>query len=280
MHTYPTSPTFRRTRLLAGLATLASLACGLSACGTSYPVTSPSDARADTPATTIHAMTPPTRHAAADRAGSADQDGTSVDCRKAKCVALSFDAGPSGNTPRLLNILKRYDAHATFFLLGKNHVLKYPGVVRQIADAGDEIGNHTWTHQILTEIEPAKAREELALTQEAIERITGRKPTLMRPPQGRTNAEVTRISRQLGLSQVLWSVTAKDYATTDSVLIRQRVLDQTRRDGIILLHDIYAGTVPAVPGILAELDRRGYTIVTVSQLLAPAEPKPGMVYRP
>ncbi|GAA5018059.1 polysaccharide deacetylase family protein [Actinopolymorpha pittospori] len=244
-----------------GLATLAALACGLSACGTSYPVTSPSDARTDTAATTIHAMTTPSRHAPADQAGSADQ-GNSVDCRKAKCVALSFDAGPSENTPRLLSILQRYDAHATFFLLGKNHVLKYPGVVRRMADADDESGNHTWTHQILTEIEPAKAREELALTQDAIERITGREPTLMRPPQGRTNAEVTRIRRQLGLSQVLWSVTAKDYETTDSALIRQRVLDQTRRDGIILLHDIYAGTLPAVPGILAELDR------------------PGMVYRP
>ncbi|MGW5364206.1 polysaccharide deacetylase family protein [Actinopolymorpha pittospori] len=114
----------------------------------------------------------------------------------------------------------RRDAHATFFLLGENHVLKYPGVVRQIADAGDEIGNHTWTHQILTEIEPAKAREELALTQDAIERIH------------------------------------------------------------LVARHLCGNSPPAVPGILAELDRRGYTVVTVSQLLAPATPKPGMVCRP
>ncbi len=102
----------------------------------------------------------------------------------------------------------------------------------------------------------------------------------MRPPQGRTNEDVSQVSKELGLAQVLWSVTAKDYQTTDSKLITKRVLDQTERDGIILLHDIYKGTVPAVPGIIKQLKQRGYTIVTVSQLLSPAKPQPGMVYRP
>lgn len=102
----------------------------------------------------------------------------------------------------------------------------------------------------------------------------------MRPPQGRTDESVSEISKDLGLAQVLWSVTAKDYQTNDSALITKRVLEQTERDGIILLHDIYRGTVPAVPGLLKELKKRGYTIVTVSQLLSPAKPQPGMVYRP
>lgn len=102
----------------------------------------------------------------------------------------------------------------------------------------------------------------------------------MRPPQGRTDREVEKICRDLGMAQVLWSVTAKDYETTDPALITRRVLEQTHRDGIILLHDLHRGTVPAVPGIIRELQRRGYTIVTVSQLLAPAVAEPGMVYRP
>jgi peptidoglycan/xylan/chitin deacetylase (PgdA/CDA1 family) len=195
-------------------------------------------------------------------------------------VALSFDAGPSQYTPRILQILRQYHAHATFMTLGKNHVLKHPDTVRLEAADGMEIGNHTWTHQILTDIKPAQAREELSRTQDAVKKITGHAPTLMRPPQGRTNEDVTKVCEQLGLSQVLWSVTAKDYKTKDSALIKKRVLDQTRRDGVILLHDIYPGTPPALPGILAELGKRGYTVVTVSQLLWPAEPKPGMVYRP
>lgn len=203
-----------------------------------------------------------------------------VDCRKAKCVALTFDGGPSPTTPGLLDILKQENLHATFFVQGKGHIAKYPEILRRISAEGHEIGNHTWTHKDLTDIDVADARQELTGTQNTIEKVTGTRPILMRPPEGRTNRDVAKICKDLGLAQVLWSVTAKDYETTDSALITKRVLDQTHRDGIILLHDLHKGTVPAVPGIIKALKQRGYTIVTVSQLLAPAEPEPGMVYRP
>ncbi|MFJ8666578.1 polysaccharide deacetylase family protein [Streptomyces sp. NPDC093600] len=217
----------------------------------------------------------------------ADSDGKggagaagAVDCGKAKCIALTFDAGPGKDTPRLLDILKEKKVPATFFLLGKKHVDRYPQVVKRIADEGHEVANHTWTHRILTDLEADQVRDELSRTQEAIQRITGRKPTLMRPPQGRTDDMVSEVSRELGLAQILWSVTAKDYATTDSALIHQRTVDGAEGDGIILLHDIYDGTVPAVPGIIDELKRRGFTFVTVPQLLAPGKAEPGTVYRP
>ncbi|WP_327249405.1 polysaccharide deacetylase family protein [Streptomyces sp. NBC_01320] len=220
--------------------------------------------------------------------GSARGDATSdakgsfgpVDCRKAKCIALTFDAGPGEDTPRLLDILKEKKVHATFFLLGKNHVLKHPDTVRRIEAEGHEVANHTWSHKILTDRKPADIRAELEKTQDAIAKITGKKPRLMRPPQGRTDDTVSGISKDLGLSQILWSATAKDYSTTDSALIKKRILDQASQDGIILLHDIYKGTVPAVPGIIDALKERGYTLVTVPQLMAPAEPVPGTVYRP
>jgi peptidoglycan-N-acetylglucosamine deacetylase len=112
-----------------------------------------------------------------------------------------------------------------------------------------------------------------------MERLTGHRPTLMRPPQGRTNGTVHEISREPGLAEVLWTVTAKDYTTNDSALIRKRVLAQAGRDGIILLHDIYDGTVPAVPGIIDALKERGYVFVTVPRLLAPGEAEAGKVYR-
>lgn len=159
-------------------------------------------------------------------------------------------------------------------------MLKHPKTVRRMATEGHELANHTWSHRILTDLDAKGIRTELARTQDAIERVTGRKPTLMRPPQGRTDREVVRVSRELGLAQVLWSATAKDYSTTDSALITRRILDDADRDGIILLHDIYDGTVPAVPGIIAELKRRGYTFVTVPQLLAPGVAEPGAVYKP
>ncbi|MGR3868853.1 polysaccharide deacetylase family protein [Streptomyces graminifolii] len=213
-------------------------------------------------------------------AGVAQARFGAVDCREVKCIALTFDAGPSENSARLLDVLKEKKVPATFFLLGKRHIEKYPELVARMAAEGHEVASHTWDHRILTRITPAQIRDELERTDTAIERITGKRPTLMRPPQGRTNDTVHKICRELGLSEVLWSVTAKDYATTDSALITKRVLAQASRDGIILLHDLYQGTVPAVPGIIDALKERGYVFVTVPQLLAPGHAEPGRVYRP
>lgn len=275
--------TARRTSI-AGLLAATTLTLALSGCAT-YDVTAPADARADAPASDVKAKD--ARLAAAKDGKNADAknaDGKGgsddVDCRKAKCIALTFDAGPSEHTNRLLDILKKEKVHATFFMLGQNHVDKRPAEVKRIDAEGHELANHTWSHQILTDIKPEEATRELSRVQDAVRKITGKAPKLMRPPQGRTDENVSEISKRLGLAQVLWSVTAKDYQTNDSALITKRVLEQTERDGIILLHDIYKGTVPAVPGILKELKKRGYTVVTVSQLLSPAKPEPGMVYRP
>ncbi|MGY3679728.1 peptidoglycan/xylan/chitin deacetylase (PgdA/CDA1 family) [Streptomyces sp. TE33382] len=244
-----------------GLAASLVTALTLTLSGCSMETTAPGSARQD---------------AASDAKGSFGP----VDCRKAKCIALTFDAGPAKDTPRLLDILKEKKVHATFFLLGKNHVLKHPDTVQRIQDEGHEVANHTWSHEILTDKKPDEIRAELKKTQDAIAKITGKKPRLMRPPQGRTDDTVSDISRDLGLSQILWSATAKDYSTNDSALIKKRILDQAGKDGIILLHDIYKGTVPAVPGIIDALQKKGYTFVTVPELMAPATPVPGTIYRP
>ncbi|MFF6896395.1 polysaccharide deacetylase family protein [Streptomyces hydrogenans] len=228
----------------------------------------------------VDPLTPQAARAEAGDDGKAGAESRRVDCARVKCIALTFDAGPGKDTPHLLDVLKEKRVPATFFLLGHKHVDRYPQVVRRIADEGHELANHTWSHRILTDLDEGEVREELSRTQDAIEGITGRKPVLMRPPQGRTDSTVSDVSRELGLAQVLWSITAKDYSTTDSALIEERVLTQAHRDGIILLHDIYDGTVPAVPGIIDELQRRGYTFVTVPELLAPGAARAGAVYRP
>jgi peptidoglycan/xylan/chitin deacetylase (PgdA/CDA1 family) len=247
-------------RTAGTLAATATLTLTLSGC-TGADTTAPSAARAR-PATDMQAA----------RFGA-------VDCREVKCIALTFDAGPSEHSARLLDILKEKQVPATFFLLGKRHIERYPELVRRMADEGHEVASHTWDHKILTRLGPEEIREELERPNEEIERLTGRRPTLMRPPQGRTDDTVHAICRELGLSEVLWSVTAKDYRTTDSDLITRRVLAQSSRDGIILLHDLYDGTVPAVPGIIDALKERGFVFVTVPQLLAPGKAEPGKVYR-
>ncbi len=260
---FPTSKTKNkgtRLRALAVSAAAACLAAAVTGCA-GADTTLPSSAR-----------TRPGATSQATRYGA-------VDCREVKCIALTFDAGPSENSARLLDVLKEKQVPATFFLLGKRHIEKYPELVRRMAAEGHEVASHTWDHKILTQITPEEIREELRRPNDEIERLTGRRPTLMRPPQGRTDKTVHEISRELGLAEVLWTVTAKDYATTDSALIRRRVLAQADRDGIILLHDLYDGTVPAVPGIIDALKERGFVFVTVPQLLAPGEAVPGEVYR-
>ncbi|WP_377267852.1 polysaccharide deacetylase family protein [Peterkaempfera sp. SMS 1(5)a] len=261
----------RRARALALLATTAAMAVGLTACN-GYDATSPADARK-------HAEKTPAAFATGP-------DGAPVDCRKLKCVALTFDAGPTVRTPQILSILSRHHVHATFFTLGKNHVRVYPQTVRDMAAQGHEIETLTWSHRILTKISKDEVRKEITEGRDAVEKVIGVRPTLLRPPQGRTSDEVTSVVRDLGMSEVVWSADGADYKTTDSKLITQRVLSKTKRDGIILLHDLidptnrgYNGTVAAVEPIITTLQGEGYTFVTVSQLLAPGKPQPGAVYK-
>ncbi|MET9499429.1 polysaccharide deacetylase family protein [Streptomyces sp. NPDC006552] len=246
-------------RAAATLVAAGALSATLSGC-TQYDTTKPSAARA------------------AD-AKAAARFGT-VDCRKVKCVALTFDAGPSENSPRLLDILKQKQVPATFFLLGKNHIAKHPDLVKRMAREGHEIASHTWDHQILTDISDDQVRAEFRRTDDAVERLTGKRPTLMRPPQGRTNDHVSALAKQEGLAQVLWDVTTKDYTVPPSRTITERAVRQTHRDSIILLHDIYKNTVPAVPEVIDRLKAKGYVFVTVPQLIAPGKPVPGKIYKP
>jgi peptidoglycan/xylan/chitin deacetylase (PgdA/CDA1 family) len=201
-----------------------------------------------------------------------------VDCRKVKCIALTFDGNPGKPTDRLMDLLKKYKASSTFFLEGRR-IHEFPDVVRRIAREGHEIGDHTWTHAVLTDVSDAQIRDELRRTAQAISNITGSEPTLMRPPQGRTDDHVSKISKELGMAQVLWTVTAKDYETNNTTLITKRILTGADRDGIILLHPLHKGTVPAMPSILKTLSKQGYTFVTISQLLAPAKAEPGKIYK-
>jgi peptidoglycan/xylan/chitin deacetylase (PgdA/CDA1 family) len=194
-----------------------------------------------------------------------------------KLVALTFDDGPSAyQTPRLLNMLEAESVPVTFFVLG-NLTAANPALVARASAAGHEIASHSYRHTQLTTLSVANLQADLSSTVAAIESATGVAPALLRPPYGSYNRTVQSVA---GVPLILWSVDPQDWKYRDSATVYANVVNATRDGSIILLHDIHATTVDAVPRIIATLKARGYTFLTVSQLLAVRgiTPQPGRVY--
>jgi peptidoglycan/xylan/chitin deacetylase (PgdA/CDA1 family) len=200
-----------------------------------------------------------------------------VDCRRVKCVALTFDDGPGPYTVTLLRMLAARHARASFFLIGGN-IKGREAVVRQELAAGHAIGDHTWTHPDLTKLSSAAVRSQLVRTLNEIRAATGRPVTMMRPPYGATDKHVAKTARGLGFAEILWSVDTDDWLDRNSRIVAFRAVHWAHRGDIILMHDIHPTTIAAVPAILRGLAKRGFTFVTVPELLAAHPMKPGTVY--
>ncbi|GAA2215378.1 hypothetical protein GCM10009850_108460 [Nonomuraea monospora] len=200
-----------------------------------------------------------------------------VDCARVKCLALTFDDGPGKHTPALLKALSKAGAKATFFLVGKR-VEERPEVARQIVARGHAIGNHTYSHASLPAHSDNEILDELKVTQEVIEDVTGRRPTMFRPPYGHTDERVLALAAQTELAQILWTDTTLDWSLRDTKKIKATVLKSARRDGVILMHDVVPQTVQVMPEILKELKKRGYHLVTVPTMLRGKGPTPGESY--
>ncbi len=180
-----------------------------------------------------------------------------------KVVALTFDDGPDPTlTPRLLKILKANNVHATFFEVGSS-VNRYPAVSREVLKYGNQIGNHSWNHPDLTTLTTTQARHQIALTDAAIYKATGTIPYFIRPPYGAVNA---RIGNLYDRPIVRWSVDSRDWAYLNTAKTISHVLATTHNGSIILMHDIHATSVTAVPQIIRSLKKRGYSFVTLEQL--------------
>jgi peptidoglycan/xylan/chitin deacetylase (PgdA/CDA1 family) len=200
-----------------------------------------------------------------------------VDCRKVKCITLTFDDGPGPYTDNLLRILAAHHARVTFFLIGGNIRGREATVRKEIA-AGHAIGDHTWSHPQLSTMAAGQIRSQLVRTLRAIHGATGGTTGLMRPPYGATNHRVAAVTRELHLAQILWSVDTDDWLDRNSNIVAHRAVSWAHRDDIILMHDIHPTTVKAVPRILDGLSKRGFTFVTVPELFAPHPLKPGKAY--
>lgn len=200
------------------------------------------------------------------------------DCTVVRCVALTFDDGPTQYTPSILHLLEAHHAVATFFVIGP-HALQRPAIVRREQHDGDAIGDHTVTHPHLTALSSARIRLELDGAANDVVSVVGRRPTLLRPPFGAYNTRVSRVAGQTGLAVIMWSLDPQDWKKITPQAIERRVINRMRPGDIVSLHDRYARTPKALTLILTDLANRGYTFVTIPQLLASSGgTRPGLVY--
>jgi peptidoglycan/xylan/chitin deacetylase (PgdA/CDA1 family)/outer membrane lipoprotein-sorting protein len=185
-------------------------------------------------------------------------------------IALSFDDGPSPlATPLLLSVLRRFGVHATFFVIGE-HAVPYPYLVKQMAAEGHEVESHTFHHPKLTTVDASTLREEIAAGAEVLTPLSGA-PRWLRPPGGDYSVAVVDAARSAGMRLAMWTVNSGDWAFPPSNRLGERVLAGAEPGAIILLHDGTLNTVRALAGIIAELQRRGYDLVTLNDLARDTE---------
>ncbi len=186
---------------------------------------------------------------------------------KEKNVAITFDASwGAENTQKILDILDKYDAKATFFLVGI-WVDDYPDMVKQISAAGHEIGNHSSTHPHMNSLSEAEIEKELSTTSEKIKKLTGKDVRLFRPPYGEYNNRVVVTARSLGYQVIQWDVDSLDWKDLSADVMAQRILPKAKEGSIILFHNDGKYTPEVLPTILGELKSRGYKFVRVSDLI-------------
>jgi peptidoglycan/xylan/chitin deacetylase (PgdA/CDA1 family) len=195
-----------------------------------------------------------------------------VDCARAKCVAFTFDDGPTPFTDRLLKILVDNDAKATFFLIG-NKVARDPGAAKRIVEAGMEVGNHTWEHPNMSTIPTEDIARQLGEAGDAIAAATGQKPSLFRPAGGLSNDAVRAEAGRQGMAEILWDVIPFDWINDSNTAATVYMLrTQIKPGAVVLLHDTYSSTVDLVYQFLPVLKANDYHLVTVSHLLGPRQP--------
>lgn len=189
------------------------------------------------------------------------QNGT-IDPNK-PMVALTFDDGPSGaNTPRLLDCLEQYGAHATFFVVGEN-IGGHEEIIQRAYSIGCEIGNHSTSHAKLTTLSNEGVMNEIQPVNATICSLTGQSSVICRPPFGAVNDTVVSV---VNAPVILWSIDTLDWKTRNADTTVATIQQQVSDGDIILLHDIHQQSVDAAVRIIPWLIDNGYQLVTVSEL--------------
>lgn len=183
---------------------------------------------------------------------------------KGGLMALTFDDGPSKATITLLDELKKRDIQATFFVVGKR-LDEFSDILVREYKEGHEIGSHTWDHLNLTQADSSTANANLQKTEDKVYEILGTDigPLIIRPPYGSVNDTVRGY---VDVPLILWSIDTLDWKYRDADSVKQRIMNQASDGAIILLHDLYDTSVAGAIAAIDELQKEGYTFVTVSEL--------------
>lgn len=187
--------------------------------------------------------------------------------RADKEISLSFDAAwGNEDTQTLIDILKKYHINATFFVVG-GWVDKYPESVKALADAGNEVMNHSSTHPHMSSLSRQQMLDEINACDDKIEKVTGKRPVLFRPPYGDYNNALIEVLKSVDHYAIQWDVDSLDWKGITADKIEQRVLPQVKSGSIILFHNAALHTPEALPTIIENLQKQGYRIVPISQLI-------------
>lgn len=184
---------------------------------------------------------------------------------RAKAIALTFDDGPhTSNTPKILSLLKKYNAHATFFVVG-NRVASGADLLKKELEIGCEIANHSWNHANLSKMKTIKQVDQnLNKTKRLVKKLTGYDIRLTRPPYG----AISKLMRKkLNQPMILWSVDTLDWKSRNAKAVFKQVKKQVSDGAIILVHDIHESTAEAMETVLPWLVKNDYDILTVSELM-------------
>ena len=190
-------------------------------------------------------------------------------------VALTFDDGPGPYTKLMLAKLHKHHVRATFFDVGRNIPL-LPQAIRQERETGG-VGDHTFTHPLLTGLAPSEAEAQIVRTQAALERADAGQVFLFRPPYGGRNATIDQIARAHGMLEILWTVDSADSLGAEWNQIERNVIAGLRGGAIILMHENHGQTIRAMLGIFAALARKHLRTVSVAQLLTDDTPSVAQV---
>jgi len=194
-------------------------------------------------------------------------------------VALTFDDGPSRHTDQILDILERYDARATFYVIG-NLIESRRDTVKRAFDLGNEVTGHSWDHRDLTKLSENDIKTQIINANTAVKDVTGYVPMMFRTPYGAINDRVKTAAAETGVSLINWSVDPRDWQTRNADSVYHHIMSHAKDRAIILSHDLYGSTADAMERVIPELIARGYQLVTVSELFYYNEitPEPGGVY--
>ena len=184
-----------------------------------------------------------------------------------KKIAISFDcAWGVDYTEKLLDIMQKNDIRCTFFAV-QFWVEKYPEYVKKIINSGHEMGTHSRTHPYMSKLSTAEIRDELTTSSAAIEKITGKKVTLFRPPYGDYNNALIDTCNEMGLYPIQWDVDSLDWKNLSGTEIAMRIINGAKNGSIILCHNNGLHTAEALPMIFSTLKNRGFTFVPISELI-------------